>query len=79
MREMARLKAQPGKPILAHGGARFAQSLVAEVDESRPRVHPVALGDGLPLVPRMPSPEQLALVEARPFRSGVVLHVCGPA
>lgn len=79
--EIARLKEQPGKPIVAHGGARFAQSLAAEglVDEYRLRVHPVALGDGLPLFPRMPSPKQLALVEARPFPSGVVLHVYRPA
>src|SRR4051794_8059063 len=55
--EIARLKEQPGKPILAHGGAHFSQSLVAEglVDEYRLRVHPVALGDGLPRFPRMPS------------------------
>jgi dihydrofolate reductase len=79
--EVARLKAQAGKPILAHGGARFAQSLTAEglVDEYRLRVHPVALGDGLPLFPRMPSPKQLTLVEARSFPSGVVLHVYRPA
>jgi dihydrofolate reductase len=59
--EIDLLKDQPGKAILAHGGSRFAQSLAAEglIDEYW-RIHPVALGDGLPLFPRMPSPKQLA-------------------
>ena len=44
--EVVRLKEQPGKFILAHGGARFAQSLVASglIDEYRLVIHPVALG-----------------------------------
>jgi riboflavin biosynthesis pyrimidine reductase len=49
--EIARLKREPGKDILAHGGARFAQSLVknALIDEYQLLIHPVALGRGLPL------------------------------
>jgi dihydrofolate reductase len=44
--EIARLKQQPGRDILAHGGAKFPQSLttLGLVDEYRLLVHPVALG-----------------------------------
>src|ERR1051325_7820269 len=44
--EIPRLKQQDGKPLLAHGGASFEQSLAKEglVDEYRLLVHPVALG-----------------------------------
>ncbi|MGH3170889.1 MAG: dihydrofolate reductase family protein [Trebonia sp.] len=44
--EIARLKAEPGGGILAHGGVRFVQSLVrlGLVDEYRLYVHPVAVG-----------------------------------
>jgi dihydrofolate reductase len=46
--EVLRLKEQPGNFILAHGGARFAQSLVASglIDEYRLVIHPVVLGRG---------------------------------
>lgn len=49
--EIANLKKEPGKDILAHGGARFAQGLVGLglVDEYHLVVHPVALGRGLAL------------------------------
>jgi dihydrofolate reductase len=48
---IALLKAEPGKDLLAHGGASFAQSLVRLrlVDEFRLLVHPVVLGAGLGL------------------------------
>ena len=40
--EIAKLKAQGGKPIIAYGGASFARSLVAQglVDQYHLRVHP---------------------------------------
>src|SRR5262249_39767310 len=46
--EIAALKAEAGGEIMAHGGAGFAQSLVATglIDEYRLIVHPVALGSG---------------------------------
>jgi len=48
--EVVRLKGQPGNFILAHGGAKFARSLVASglIDEYRLVVHPVVLGRGQP-------------------------------
>jgi dihydrofolate reductase len=49
--EVIKLKKQPGKDLIAHGGAGFAQSLVQTglIDEFWFLTHPVALGTGLPL------------------------------
>jgi len=75
--EIARLKQQPGKPILAHGGARFAQSLskLDLIDEYRLVTHPVALGGGSPLFKDLPGVLNLKLQSAKSFPSGVVAHV----
>jgi dihydrofolate reductase len=75
--EIDRLKQQPGKDILAHGGASFAQSLVKHglVDEYRLLVHPIALGTGLPLFSSLPERSELTLLQATRFPSGAVAHV----
>ncbi len=72
--EVARLKKQTGNFILAHGGARFAQSLVAtgQIDEYRLVIHPVALGQGQPLFSALRGPMDLRLISSTPFGSGVV-------
>ncbi len=46
-----KLKAETGKPILAHGGAGFMRSLIATglIDEYHLLTHPIALGSGLPI------------------------------
>jgi len=74
---MRRLKEEPGKPILAHGGASFVQSLVATglVDEYWLMVHPVALGQGRALFSALQRPVPLNLVSATGFPGGVVAHV----
>jgi len=79
--EIARLKQQPGKPILAHGGAGFARSLVRHglVDEFRLLVHPVALGRGPSLFADLDRPLDLRLVSATAFDGGAVAHVYWPA
>jgi len=79
--EILRLKAQPGDCILAHGGARFAQSLVASglIDEYRLGIHPVVLGQGQPLFSALRSPVDLRLVSMTPFASGAVAAVYQPA
>jgi dihydrofolate reductase len=72
--EVAALKAEAGGPILAHGGASFAQSLsrVGLIDEYRLHVHPDVLGEGLPI---FADPAQLRLLSARAFPAGTVaLH-----
>lgn len=78
--EIACLKQQPGKDILAHGGAGFARSLAREglVDEYRLLTHPVALGRGLPLFSDLPSAVDMELLNATVFRTGAVAYVCRP-
>jgi dihydrofolate reductase len=79
--EIARLRRETSKEILAHGGARFAQSLVERgvVDEYQLLVHPIALGRGLPLFSKVAEPRDLILVEAKRFAGGAVAHVYHPA
>jgi dihydrofolate reductase len=79
--EIARLKEEPGKDLLAHGGARFARSLVASglVDEYQLVIHPVVLGRGLSLFSDLPKPLALTLVSATRFAGGAVAHVLRPA
>jgi len=79
--EVRRLKKQAGNPIVAHGGAAFARSLVrlGLVDEYRLLIAPVALGAGLPLFTERMEPLNLQLVSTSIFRSGAVAHVYRPA
>jgi dihydrofolate reductase len=75
--EIAALKREPGKELLAWGGASFAQALsrMGLVDEYRLIHQPVALGDGLPLFSGLASPLRLELVEATTYATGAALHV----
>ncbi|HUI61675.1 MAG TPA: dihydrofolate reductase family protein [Steroidobacteraceae bacterium] len=75
--EIAKLKARDGKPIIAHGGASFARSLVASgaVDQYVLLVHPVALGKGLPLFTGLPAPKILKLVSSTTFPRGAVAQI----
>jgi dihydrofolate reductase len=79
--EIQRLKQQPGKDILAHGGADFAQSLAAAglIDEYRLVVHPVVLGKGLSIFAKLPKPLDLELRSTTVFRSGTTALVYRPA
>jgi len=49
--EIQRLKREPGKNILAHGGPTFAHALMKHrlIDVYHLLIHPVTLGGGLPL------------------------------
>jgi dihydrofolate reductase len=79
--DIAQLKSEPGKDIMAHGGASFARSLVrlGLVDEYQLLVHPTARGTGLPLFSELPRPIALRLVSATAFDAGAVAHVYVPA
>jgi dihydrofolate reductase len=79
--EIRRLKDQPGNILLAHGGARFAQSLVATglIDEYRLAIHPVVLGQGKPLFSALSRPADLRLASATTFSSGSIGTVYHPA
>ncbi len=76
--EIARIKQEPGKYILAHGGAAFVQSLstLGLIDEYWLIVHPVVLSDGLPL---FVEPMKLKLLRTTAFPGGSVLLVYGHA
>jgi len=79
--EVERLKQEPGKPIVAHGGATFARNLVASglIDEYHLGVHPVALGQGLPLFADLPVRLSLNVAETATFASGVMARILRPA
>ena len=79
--EIKRLKAEPGKEILAHGGAGFVQALIRTglVDEYRLLIHPIVLGNGLPIFRDLPEPMKLKLVSAKTFPTGVAAHIYRPA
>jgi dihydrofolate reductase len=79
--EVAELKREPGKDMLAWGGAAFAQSLsrLGLVDEYRLILQPVALGQGLPLFKDLTAPLRLQLVAAQTYDTGAALHVYRPA
>jgi dihydrofolate reductase len=75
-----RLKSIDGKPIIAYGGARFAQSLITTglIDQFELLVQPVALGAGLPLFSKLSAPKKLRLVSATPFPRGAVGQIYRP-
>jgi dihydrofolate reductase len=79
--EIARLKAEPGGEILAHGGTQFMRSLIrlGLVDQYRLWVLPAAAGQGAPLFTGLDHPLKLRLVESRAFPSGVLELVYSPA
>jgi dihydrofolate reductase len=74
-REVAELKQQPGKPILALGSSQLVQTLVDHdlVDEYQLWQHPVVLGEGKKLFrgngPRL----DLTLLDSRTTGNGLVI------
>lgn len=78
--EIKRLKQGSGKPLLAHGGAGFARSLIFTglIDEYHFLVHPVVLGKGLPIFSEVRRPLNLALIESISFKSGAVAKIYRP-
>lgn len=78
--EVAAIKAEPGPDVIVWGGGRFAGALAAAdlIDEYRLLVQPLVLGRGEALFQQLTSSRQLDLVEARPFPSGIVLHIYRP-
>lgn len=63
--------------LVCFGGARFAHSLARHrlIDEYRLTVHPVALGEGLPLWHGLPEPQRFAPISTTAYPDGVVTHV----
>jgi dihydrofolate reductase len=78
--EIARLKAEPGKDIIAHGGIAFARSLVKSglIDEYWLIVHPVALGRGEGLFTDLAKPQAFELLSSTRFPAGACAQVLRP-
>jgi dihydrofolate reductase len=78
--EVTKLKDQEGKPIIAHGGASFARSLIAQglIDQYDLLVHPVALGKGLPVFSDLAMPRSLKLISSKVFPAGSVEQIYRP-
>jgi dihydrofolate reductase len=72
--EVNRLKAQPGQDMTV-GGAGLASAFMqlGLIDEYWLYVHPVVLGGGKPMFPRLREKINIRLIETRAFKSGVVL------
>jgi dihydrofolate reductase len=75
--EIARLRNEPGKDIMAHGGASFVQALsrLGLIDEYRLVIRPDALGSGMPLFKDLHEPLRLRLVDSRAFTDGTAIMV----
>jgi len=78
--EIPALKREPGKDMVVFGGARIANSLMRErlIDEYRLTVHPVALGEGLPLMHGLPEPQRFELIASTTYADGCVAQVMRP-
>ncbi|MEU1728382.1 dihydrofolate reductase family protein [Actinomadura sp. ATCC 39365] len=79
--EIAKLKAEPGKDLVAAGGTAFMHSLIrlGVVDEYRLWVLPAVTGRGAPLFPELDQAVNLRLVKSTTFPSGVLELVYVPA
>jgi dihydrofolate reductase len=79
--ELAKLKQEPGGEIIAHGGTKFARSLIQQrlMDKIRLWVLPVAAGEGTPLFAGLAHPLALRLESSRSFPSGILELVYSPA
>jgi dihydrofolate reductase len=69
------LKAEPGRDMIAFGGAGFASSLVANdlVDEYQFYVNPVVLREGLSIFQKRSVDSDLKLREGEAYSSGIVV------
>jgi dihydrofolate reductase len=78
--EIAKLKAEPGKDLVAAGGTEFMHSLIklGVVDEYRLWVLPAITGKGAPLVPPLDEAVKLRLVKSTAFPLGVLELVYVP-
>ena len=68
------LKKQEGKPIWLIGGGEIASFLLNKqlVDELVLAVHPIILGEGIPLFKNIENPLKLKLLGAKSYPSGLV-------
>ena len=72
--EIRRLKMQPGKAVSIQGSASIVQALARAdlIDEYHLYVHPVLLGDGVPLFASGVNRQDFELARIKPYANGVV-------
>jgi dihydrofolate reductase len=72
--ELRRMKEEPGKNLLALGGATLVSSLlnVGLIDELRLMVNPLVLGGGKTLFKDVKGRHSLSLIRSKPLASGKV-------
>lgn len=72
--EIKKLKSEPGKSVVAIGGAGFMRSLIATglIDEYLLVTHPVVLGKGLAIFNDVEQPLDLKLAEVKTFAKGII-------
>jgi dihydrofolate reductase len=73
--EIENLKKQPGKNIIAWGGANFASTLISLglLDEIRLEINPTILGEGKSLFEKVNQRQSLQLIESRKLTSDLAL------
>ena len=73
--EVARLKKENGKNIIAWGGANFASNLIelGLVDEYRLALNPTLLAKGKSLFKNLEQRRKLTLIESKPLKSGLII------
>jgi dihydrofolate reductase len=73
--EIANLKKQPGKNIIAWGGANFASSLInlGLVDEIRIGLNPTVLCNGKAMFGKVDHRNKLELIDSRALKSGLII------
>jgi len=78
--EISALKKQPGKDIIAYGGANFVSNLVNNglIDEYHIFINPAAIGDGLSIFKSVDQKLNLKLIRSTPFECGIVALLYKP-
>lgn len=73
--EITQLKQQPGKDIIAYGGATFVAALIQHglIDDFHLFINPTAIGKGLAIFNELEQKQPLTLVKATPFDCGIVV------
>ncbi|MGH9948815.1 MAG: dihydrofolate reductase family protein [Pyrinomonadaceae bacterium] len=73
-RFVRKLKKKKGKDIMVMGGGELGSALLdaGVIDEIGFNIHPVLLGNGIPLFQNIKKQIDLKLIECRPFKNGCV-------
>lgn len=73
--EIAELKKQEGKDIIAYGGATFVSALIKYglVDEFHLFINPTAIGHGMSIFKELDNQQNLMLVKSTSFDCGIVV------